>query len=165
MPAIQRVLVVGAGMAGMTLGLALKRCSIACEIVEIRAALTEPGTGITLQGPALRALQTVDALEGCIRRGFAQSFFKTCDAQGDVTGTVELPRRPQYPATIGIMRQAVHEVLAGELNRLGVPIRLGLSVSALAHSDDGVDVSFTDGEHATYDLVVGADGSNSTNAR
>jgi 2-polyprenyl-6-methoxyphenol hydroxylase-like FAD-dependent oxidoreductase len=41
MPAIARVLVVGAGMAGMTLGLALKRCGIACEIVEIRAALTD----------------------------------------------------------------------------------------------------------------------------
>src|SRR5262249_4238017 len=75
MSAIQRVLVVGAGMAGMTLGLALKRCGIACDILEIRAALTEPGTGITLQGPALRALQAVDALEGCIQRGFAQSFF------------------------------------------------------------------------------------------
>jgi 2-polyprenyl-6-methoxyphenol hydroxylase-like FAD-dependent oxidoreductase len=60
------------------------------------------------------------------------------------------------------LRQAVHEVLAGELNRLGVPIRLGLSVSALAQADDGVGVSFTDGARSTYDLVVGADGSNST---
>ena len=163
MPAIERVLVVGAGMAGMTLGLALKRCGIACEIVEIRAALTEPGTGITLQGPALRALQAVDALEGCIRRGFAQTFFKTCDAQGNVTGTVDLPRLlgPQYPATMGIMRQAVHEVLARELERLGVPIRLGLSVSALAQTDHDVDVTFTDGTRGTYDLVVGADGSGS----
>ena len=163
MPAIERVLVVGAGMAGMTLGLALKRCGIACEIVEIRAALTEPGTGITLQGPALRALQAVDALEGCIRRGFAQTFFKTCDAQGNVTGTVDLPRLlgPQYPATMGIMRQAVHEVLARELERLGLPIRLGLSVSALAQTDHDVDVTFTDGTRGTYDLVVGADGSGS----
>ena len=163
MTTVQRVLIVGAGMAGMTLGLALKRNGIACEIVEIRPALTEPGTGISLQGPALRALREVGALEGCISRGFAQTFFKACDAEGNVTGTVELPRLlgPDYPATIGIMRQAVHEVLAGELNRLSVPIRLGTTVSVLTQADEGVDVSFTDGTRGRYDLVVGADGSNS----
>ena len=163
MTTVQRVLIVGAGMAGMTLGLALKRNGIACEIVEIRPALTEPGTGISLQGPALRALREVGALEGCISRGFAQTFFKACDAEGNVTGTVELPRLlgPDYPATIGIMRQAVHEVLAGELNRLSVPIRLGTTVSVLTQTDEGVDVSFTDGTRGRYDLVVGADGSNS----
>ncbi len=163
MTRVHRVLIVGAGMAGMTLGLALKRNGIACEIVEIRPALTEPGTGISLQGPALRALREVGALEGCISRGFAQTFFKACDAEGNVTGTVELPRLlgPDYPATIGIMRQAVHEVLAGELNRLSVPIRLGTTVSVLTQTDEGVDVSFTDGTRGRYDLVVGADGSNS----
>ena len=147
MPAAEKVLIVGAGMAGMTLGLALQRGGIDCEIVEIRASLSEPGTGITLQGPALRALREAGVLLGCIERGFAQTFFKTCDAQGNVTGTVNLPRLlgPDYPATLGIMRQAVHEVLAGELARLGVPIRLDTSVSKLAQTNDGVDVSFTDG--------------------
>lgn len=163
MATIENVLIVGAGMAGMTLGLALKRSGVACEIVEVRAALTEPGTGITLQGPALRALREVDALESCIARGFGQTFFKACDADGNVTGTVNLPRLlgPGYPATIGIMRQAVHEVLAGELKRNGVPIRLGTSVSTLAQTSNGVDVAFTDATRGTYNLVVGADGSNS----
>jgi 2-polyprenyl-6-methoxyphenol hydroxylase-like FAD-dependent oxidoreductase len=163
MTTIQRVVIVGAGMAGMTLGLALKRNGIACEIVEIRPALTEPGTGISLQGPALRALREVGVLDSCISRGFAQTFFKACDAEGNVTGTVELPRLlgPDYPATIGIMREAVHEVLAEELNRLSVPIRLGTTVSVLTQTDDGVDVSFTDGTRGRCDLVVGADGSNS----
>jgi 2-polyprenyl-6-methoxyphenol hydroxylase-like FAD-dependent oxidoreductase len=61
MATVQRALIVGAGMAGMTLGLALKRSGIACEIVETRPALTEPGTGISLQGRALRALCEVGA--------------------------------------------------------------------------------------------------------
>ncbi|HVG51775.1 MAG TPA: FAD-dependent oxidoreductase [Xanthobacteraceae bacterium] len=164
MAAIQRALIVGAGMAGMTLGSALKRCGIACEIVEIRPRLSEPGLGISLQGPALRALREIGVLDDCISRGFAQTFFKACDAEGNVTGTVELPRLlgPDYPATIGIMRQAVHDVLAAELNRLDVPIRFGTTASTLAQDDDGVDITFTDGTRERYDLVVGADGSNST---
>src|SRR6185503_17802950 len=119
MAAVGNVLIVGAGMAGMTLGVALKRAGIACEIAEIRPHLTEPGTGISLQGPALRAMQSVGVVDGCITRGFGYSHFKTCDAAGHVTGTVDLPRLlgPNYPATVGVLRQAVHEVLAEELKR------------------------------------------------
>src|SRR5215831_1382073 len=142
MPAVERVLIVGAGMAGMTLGVALRRA------------------GIALQGPALRALQSAGVVDGCIKRGFGYSHFKTCDATGNVTGTVELPRLlgPDYPATVGVLRQAVHEVLAEELQRLEVPIRLGTTVRTLAQDDGGVDVVFSNGESGRYDLVVGADG-------
>src|SRR5262249_50255961 len=161
---IRTVLIVGAGMAGMTVGLALKKRGTACQIVEIRPALSEPGTGITLQGPALRALRTVGVLDDCVARGFPQSFFKTCDANGNVTGTVDLPNLlgAPYPCTIGIMRHAVHEVLAGQLENSGVPIRLGTSVAALSQDESGVDVEFTDGTRERFDLLVGADGSNST---
>jgi len=92
MAAVRNVLIVGAGMAGVTLGVALKRARIACEIAEIRPDLTEPGTGISLQGPALRALHAIGAMERCVERGFGYSYFKTCDAAGNVTGTVDLPR-------------------------------------------------------------------------
>ena len=160
---VKNVLIVGAGMCGMSLGVALRRAGINCEIVEIRPKLTEPGTGISLQGPALRALQTVGVLDHCISRGFGYSYFKACDAMGNVTGTVDLPRLlgPNYPATIGILRQSVHEVLADELSGLGVPIRLSTTVDTLTQDDQGVTVQFTNGKTARYDLVVGADGMNS----
>jgi 2-polyprenyl-6-methoxyphenol hydroxylase-like FAD-dependent oxidoreductase len=163
MAAVGNVLIVGAGMAGMTLGVALKHAGIACEIAEIRPDLTEPGTGISLQGPALRALQSVGVVDGCIARGFGYSHFKTCDAEGNVTGTVDLPRLlgPDYPATVGVLRQTVHEVLADELKRLGVPIRLGTTVAEFKQDEDGVDVVFSGGERARTDLLVGADGQGS----
>jgi len=164
MATVSNTLVVGAGMAGLTLAVALKRNGIGCEIVELREHLSEPGTGISLQGPALRALHTVGLAESCIARGFGYSFFKACDAQGNVTGTVELPRLlgPDYPATVGIMRHWVHEVLAEELARLGVAVRLGTTLTSLEQNGDGVDVALSDGTRARYDLVVGADGVNST---
>ena len=163
MPAVNNVLIVGAGMAGMTLGVALKRAGIGCEIAELRPDLTEPGTGISLQGPALRALKSVGMADSCIARGFGYSYFKACDAAGNVTGTVDLPRLlgPDYPATIGILRQSVHEVLAEELARQGVPIRLSTTAVSLVQDDGGVDVEFSGGARARYDLVVGADGGNS----
>jgi len=163
MHAVENVLIVGAGMCGMSLGVALKRAGIDCEIVEIRPNLTEPGTGISLQGPALRALQSVGVLDHCIVRGFGYSHFKACDAVGNVTGTVDLPRLlgPNYPATIGVLRQSVHEVLASELANLAVPIRLSATVKTLTQNDHCVTVEFTNGKSAQYDLLVGADGMNS----
>ena len=160
---VGNVLIVGAGMTGMTLGVALKQSGIGCEIVEIRPALTEPGTGISLQGPALRALQSVGVVDRCIAQGFGYSHFQTCDAAGNVTGTVDLPRLlgPDYPATVGVLRQSVHEVLADELSLLGVPLRLATTVAEFDQDDDGVDVVFSDGKRARYDLVVGADGQSS----
>jgi 2-polyprenyl-6-methoxyphenol hydroxylase-like FAD-dependent oxidoreductase len=102
-------------------------------------------------------------LEPCIAQGFGYSHFKTCDAAGNVTGTVELPRLlgPKYPATIGMMRYALHTVLADQLARLNVPVRLDVTVSKLEQDDNGVDIEFTDGARQRYGLVVGADGANS----
>jgi len=163
MHAVENVLIVGAGMCGMSLGVALTRAGIRCDIVEIRGQLTEPGTGISLQGPALRALQSVGVLDQCISRGFGYSHFKACDAAGNVNGSVDLPRLlgPDYPATIGVLRQSVHEVIASELTKLGVTIRLDTTVKTLTQDDRGVMVEFTKGRPAHYSLVVGADGMNS----
>jgi 2-polyprenyl-6-methoxyphenol hydroxylase-like FAD-dependent oxidoreductase len=112
----------------------------------------------------LRVLHSIGMAEPCIARGFGYSYFKACDAEGKVNGTVDLPRLlgPDYPATIGILRQSVHEVLAEELSRLGVPIRLSTTATSLKQNADGVEVELTGGKRARYDLVVGADGGNST---
>ena len=58
MGAAQNVLIVGAGIAGMNLGVALKRAGIDCEIAEIRPELSEPGTGISRSGRRTRAHRT-----------------------------------------------------------------------------------------------------------
>src|SRR5262249_46524530 len=105
----ENVLIVGAGMCGMSLGVALKRAGITCEIVEIRPKLTEPGTGISLQGPALRALQSVGVLDQCISRGFGYSPFQSLRRRGEYHGHSrstappwsELSRYNRRPAPVG----------------------------------------------------------------
>jgi 2-polyprenyl-6-methoxyphenol hydroxylase-like FAD-dependent oxidoreductase len=163
MPAAARVLIVGGGIAGMALAIALQRAGIRAEIVEINPQWSVLGVGIALGGPALRALGMVGLLDPCVERGFGNSYFKACNADGEVTGTVELPRLngPDRPATIGIMRQEVHSVLKDAVAAAGVPVRLGMTVASLEQDDDRVAVAFTDGTRESYDLVVGADGANS----
>ncbi|HXF34483.1 MAG TPA: FAD-dependent oxidoreductase [Candidatus Acidoferrales bacterium] len=163
MPKISKVLIVGAGIAGMALAIGLKRSGIRSELVEIDPHWSALGVGMALQGPALRALGQIGVLDRCMEAGFGYSYFKFCDADGNVTSTVDLPRLngPKYPATVGIMRQRVHDVLKQELDDAEVTVRLGVTVSSLEQHLNGANVTFDDGSSGSYDLLVGADGSNS----
>lgn len=160
MPAVRNVLIVGGGIAGMALAISLKEAGIDCEVVELTPEWTVPGVGISLQGPTLRALKSIGVLDFCLANGFGYSNFIACDAHGNVTGKIDLPRLlgPEYPATVGVMRQALHDTMKDAMARLRVPVRLGASITSLAQDDTGVSVVFTDDTRGRYDLIVGADG-------
>ena len=59
MPAVQKVLVIGAGAAGATVAAFLAEGGVAVEIIEAKPDVTALGSGITLQGNALRVLEQV----------------------------------------------------------------------------------------------------------
>lgn len=155
-----KVLVVGAGLSGMVLATALKRVGSDVDIVELHPTWQVLGVGISVQGPALRALKSLGLLDPCIAAGFGYSQVVNCDQNGNVQGVVELPRLngPQHPACVGMMRPALHEVVAGGMRAAGLAVRFDTTVRALTPSGE---VEFSDGARASYDLVVGADGANS----
>ena len=147
----------------MALATALKRAGKRPEVVEIQPQPDVLGVGISIQGPALRALQAIGLLDRCARDGFGYSQVVNCDRNGKVEGVVDLPRLngPQYPSCVGMMRPTLHRILADALAEAGVTVRFGVTVRSLRQSPDRVDVVFSDGSRAKYDLVVGADGANS----
>jgi 2-polyprenyl-6-methoxyphenol hydroxylase-like FAD-dependent oxidoreductase len=132
-------------------------------MVEIDPKWSALGVGMALQGPALRAFAQIGLLDRCIAAGFGYSYFTFCDAGGRVTSKVDLPRLngPNYPSTVGIMRQSVHEVLKHALHDAGVSVRLGVTVASLEEDAESVNVTFDDGSFGAYDLVVAADGAGS----
>jgi len=160
MARVDRVLVVGGGIAGMSLGIGLRRAGIRTDIVEIDAEWNVLGLGIALLGPTLRALRTIGLLERCIEQGFGYSSFAVGNPAGKIVQTVDLARLngPDYPAAVGIMRPAFHAALADACRDEGVVIRLGTSVASLKQGRDSVEVAFSDGTTDRFDLVVGADG-------
>jgi 2-polyprenyl-6-methoxyphenol hydroxylase-like FAD-dependent oxidoreductase len=160
---VEKVLVVGGGLAGMTLATALARTGVRAEIVEISQQWSALGVGISLQGPTLRALKTLGALGACVERGFGYSSVITCDVAGKVTGQVDLPKLngPDYPATLGILRPILNAILVEGVEVAGVPVGFGVTVQSIEYEADQVAVTLTDGSRGRYDLVVGADGANS----
>jgi 2-polyprenyl-6-methoxyphenol hydroxylase-like FAD-dependent oxidoreductase len=70
---VRRVLVVGAGIPGMSLAAALKKAGTSLDIIEIQPQWDVLGVGISVQGPALRALKTIGLIDHCVREPSALS--------------------------------------------------------------------------------------------
>jgi naringenin degradation protein FdeE len=158
--AVDRVLIVGGGLSGTSAALSLQREGIDVEILEKEPVWTATGTGITLMGPAMRALKQLGVLEQCLAEGAGTSEMKLFNVDGDLFHTLEIPGLlgPDYPAVGGMMRPTLHRVLAEAATQKGVSVRTGISVAALEQHPNTVEVELTDGSSESYDLVLGADG-------
>ncbi len=170
MPAVNTVLVVGAGLAGSATAIRLAEAGVAVDLVEIKPEATALGSGITLQGNALRELRTLGVWEEVRDAGYA--FDVTGIRAPDPAGTVvaEIPDArtggPDLPAVMGMPRPELARILVDRATEVGVKVRFGTTHTELRQDGAGVDVTFADGaetpaigdRRARYDLVVGADG-------
>jgi len=156
--AVSRVLVVGGGLTGSVLALALARRGVEVELVELSPRWYGVGHGITVQGNALRALRTVGVWEELAAEGVPFDRLRLRTADGSLIADVPTPATggADLPPTMGSLRSSMQEVLCKAVYAAGVTVRLGLTVATL---DAGAGaVTFTDGTAGRYDLVVGADG-------
>jgi 2-polyprenyl-6-methoxyphenol hydroxylase-like FAD-dependent oxidoreductase len=160
---VHKVLVVGGGITGSVLCLALAQRGAEVELVEISPKWFGVGHGITLQGNALKALRSVGVLDRVLDRAVPFDLMRLRRADGALITELPTPHTggPDLPSTAGALRSDLQGALCEAVFAHGVTVRLGLSVDRLAPSSDHVDVTFTDGSSGRYDLVAGADGVNS----
>jgi 2-polyprenyl-6-methoxyphenol hydroxylase-like FAD-dependent oxidoreductase len=167
MPAVNNVLVVGAGLAGAGVAIHLATKGVAVDLVEIKPEVAALGSGITLQGNALRELRSLGVWDQVQAAGYA--FDVTGFRAPDPAGTVlfEVPDAktggPDLPAVMGMPRPELAKILVDRATEVGVKVRFGTTFTELAQDDSadgegGVDVTFADGSTGRYDLVIAADG-------
>ncbi|OIJ62663.1 FAD-dependent monooxygenase [Streptomyces mangrovisoli] len=160
---VHKVLVVGGGITGSVLCLALAQRGAEVELVEISPQWFGVGHGITLQGNALKALRSVGVLDRVLKRAVPFDLMRLRRADGGLITELPTPHTggPDLPSTAGALRSDLQDALCEAVRAHGVTVRLGLSVGRLDQAPGHVDVTFTDGSTGRYDLVVGADGVNS----
>ncbi|HEX2072685.1 MAG TPA: FAD-dependent oxidoreductase [Geodermatophilus sp.] len=169
MPAVNNVLVVGSGLAGTATAIRLAEAGVAVDLVEVKPDVAAIGSGITLQGNALRELRTLGVWERVQEKGYA--FDVTGIRAPDPEGTVlfEVPDArtggPDLPAVMGMPRPELARILLDRAAEVGVKLRFGTTFTELEQDAGGVDVTVTDGSTGRYDLVVGADGLRSATRR
>ncbi len=161
---VSSVLIVGGGITGSVLALALAQRGVRADLAEITPQWRGTGHGITVQGNLLAALGKVGVLDEVLRRGVPFNLLRMRQADGTLIAELPTPRTggDKLPATLGALRSDIQEVLCDRVYAAGVRVSLGLSVRAIATGEGQAHVEFTDGSTGRYDLVVGADGIRST---
>jgi 2-polyprenyl-6-methoxyphenol hydroxylase-like FAD-dependent oxidoreductase len=164
MPGIQRVLIVGGGIGGMSAAIALSRLNIYVELIDLDPNWKVYGAGITITGPTLRAFKALGVLDDIQAHAYTGEGIQICDSEGVHLRRLPtaMPKEDGVPGSGGIMRPALHRILANRVKSSHALVKLGLSVKALREDDSGVDVVFSNDTTGRFDLVIGADGLFST---
>ncbi|QNK68342.1 FAD-dependent oxidoreductase [Variovorax sp. PAMC26660] len=163
MTATNRVLIVGAGIAGCSAAIALADKGMHVMLIEKQAEWRFQSSGIFIYSNGLEALRAVGVLPQILDAGFGIADGRNVYLDHHGVPIVDV----FYPASrggavpiLGIRRAQMHRILAGRLDALGVDIRLATTMTAI-HSPSGSDhaqVRLSDGSTQRFDLVVGADG-------
>jgi FAD-dependent urate hydroxylase len=157
MAEIETVLIVGGGIAGLTLGRALYRRGFTPEIVERSTAWRAEGGGIAVQANGMRILRALGLDAAVERAGARIRRWSFCDQTGAILSESDLEALwDGVGPCIGIERTRLQQILVDGVE--GVPCRLGIWVRSLTQCGDHVSVAFSDGSSGNYDLVAGADG-------
>jgi 2-heptyl-3-hydroxy-4(1H)-quinolone synthase len=156
-PRVERVLIVGGGMAGLSLAIALRQRGRTADIVERGGEGAAAGAGLYLVGAGTRALGALGLADAAVQNGFVNRTQTLRNHRGACLAELDVGA---YWAScgpcLGAERAVLHGLLAEKV--AGSQIRYGLTVDTLRQRPDEVAVRFTDGSSDTYDFVVGADG-------
>lgn len=158
---VQKILVVGGGIAGLTAASALAQKGFQVDLIERKPEISDGGgVGLSLIANATRALAEIDVADACIEAGMGMDTMGVYREDGTLVADMPLPRigGPDFPGTIGIRRSCLHEALLAAATKAGVNIRCSLTVAHWSESDGIVHTEFSDGSTGDYALMVAAEG-------
>ena len=157
-----KVAIVGGGIGGLVLALALRERGISFEVYEQAEELREIGAAVALSANGTRELRRLGLGEQVEAVSVVPSalVIRRWDS-GDVIADHPIGRDGTYEATFGAPYYGVHrvallEALAARLADGG--LNLGRRCVGVEERGSGAELQFADGSSATADLVVGADG-------
>lgn len=156
-----RLLVIGAGLGGLTAALALRKAGFAVEVHEAAPQLGEVGAGLTLSRGAQSVFRHIGVQDAVARfstpsSGFPFLHYRTgAVLAGAIDHGVGLPDDGIADVSRQCHRADLHGVLAAAFDG---PLHLGHSLIGIEETAQGVRARFADGSSAEGDALIAADG-------
>ena len=172
MRAVDRVLVQGGGVGGLTLATALAQRGVEVDVVEASGPDAVLGVGLNQPNNALAALDEIGVRDRCLAAGFPFEPLAVWNPAG-VQVAVIPPAEGRYgrPSNNAISRPVYNGILREAAEQAGARIRTAATIWQLTEDADGVEVELATwtGKRTPpvrdagagsnrYDLVVGFDG-------
>ena len=157
-----RIAIVGGGIGGLTLALALRQRGLRAEVYEQAAELAEIGAAVALSANATRELRRLGVLDPITAASCEPTELIYRDGRtGARVAAHPVRHGGAYQARFGAPYYGIHRAdlqraLSGAL--AGEGLHLGHRLSDMQDSGGAMRLAFANGHVAEADLVVGADG-------
>ncbi|ENX33732.1 hypothetical protein F889_02395 [Acinetobacter colistiniresistens] len=156
------IAIVGAGMGGLTAGIALKKFGHQVMIYEQAAEILPVGAAISLWSNGVKCLNYLGLTDQIQALGGQMESLAYVDGLSQQTMT-QFSLSPLYKE----VGQRAYPVARADLQQLLMQqfgledIKLGMKMTEIESHQDDVTLHFQDGSQITADLLIGADGTHS----
>ncbi|MCX4746225.1 FAD-dependent monooxygenase [Kitasatospora sp. NBC_01287] len=154
-------LVVGGGIAGPAMALALHKAGIRATVLEAYPTTAQGVGGAFMIAPnGLAALRLLGLDEQV--RAIGQPIQRMLMDDPNGRRIAEFGGVPGLPPGLAMWRTDLYAVLERRLREVGITVEYGKRLVDVAERPDGVTAHFADGTSAEGDVLIGADGVRST---
>ncbi|MDP1575016.1 MAG: FAD-dependent monooxygenase [Coxiellaceae bacterium] len=158
---MKTVLIVGAGIAGLTAAYWLNHYGFSVDVIEKSECPKKEGYLIDFWGAGFNVCEKMGILPLLSKKDFPLKHFIFIDAGGEIESSFSISelRILQKQRVFTIFRGELEKILYDSVSLL--PVRTYTTIIRMENSTDGVMAYFNDETSKKYDLVIGADGAHS----
>jgi 2-polyprenyl-6-methoxyphenol hydroxylase-like FAD-dependent oxidoreductase len=157
---LERVCVVGAGLAGLACAVAAASRGLRVRVFDDAHRRTSLSGHVEVVPNMLRDLVALGVGDECVRAGFPFHGVDVLDRHGQLL--YQLPTEglagPRFPAALGIAQAELHRVLERAATGEGASLEHDSRVVSIQTRDEQANVLLADGSQIQADLVVLASG-------
>ena len=155
----EKVIIIGGGMAGLSLALFLKKAGITAVVYEAYPEFKNSGLAFTIAPNGMNVMKELGLAEEIIRGGNIISAYQLRNAKGKPivrmrTGPVEKYGQP----AVLLSRFVLHSLLYKTAVENGIEVNYNKKLIAITEDKHRVTAHFADGTQAEGTLLIGADG-------
>jgi FAD-dependent urate hydroxylase len=152
-----KVVIIGAGIGGLTAGIAFSQAGFKVEIYDKARELRPTGAGISLWSNGVKVLNRLGLGRQIAQIGGQMDRMQYLSATGECLNDIDLfpliesvGQRP-YPVARADLQQMLLQAYPGQ-------VKLGTKCIDIAETEQGATAIFEDGYRATGDVLIVADG-------
>lgn len=156
----KKILIVGAGIAGISLYRKLRTLGFSPDIIEQADSWRQDGAAICLPANAVLELDKLGLKDELLNSAHQVFDIEYALADGRELASASLKQSPCDKAPfVALMRAKLMEILRAGIDL--AEVKFSTQIDSISQSSEQVLVNFNHGGTAQYDLVIAADGINS----